>query len=231
MTSTFYDFNENPFSYDAALIKTSQTEWITLTDNTELDEYTTTWKYNRILNSEKITEIMECIRYRKFMDSFLYFFVDNNGKFVCFDGNHRREALILLAKQNIIIKCMCYIYHFDDDQQVAKQFQTINKNTPIPDIYMDILSDDTIVKRDIIEEVFNKYKSKYSQCYSLSNKPRRPNFNENMFYDLCHKIEFNSKKTLIQRLRHINEANKTRDLSYTPTILQKCEKYNLFLFV
>ena len=87
--------------------------------------------------------------------------------------------MILLTREQIYIKVCCYIYKDPNltektiDKAITDKFKMINQNTPIPDIYMDILDniDNNLLKnkKDIIEDVFLEYKKLYPEFYSISS--------------------------------------------------------------
>lgn len=108
--------------------------------------------------------------------------------------------------------------------------------TPIPDIYSDILDnlqDNNLqCKAIIIEELFQEYKTKFKQYYSINSKCRRPNFNDTTFKDLCNKFDFKTKESLDKYLIELNESNKIKKVSeVSENIKLKCKAYNLYLFI
>lgn len=237
MTETFHDC----VAFDNNILYRNNNEYICLVENNNLENFTDIWKFNRILNQHKIKDIIKTLSTKNIMDSIMYFYYDKyTDKYICFDGNHRREALIVLSKRDINIKCLCYVYEELDEDDIIKKFKIINETTPIPDIYIDLLGtkDDTYIslkeKCEIIDNVLHNYKKKYYMFYSVSSKPQRPNFNETMFYDLCNNIEdFTDELSLTQQLENINNLNKKqiKIMKVTENIMNKCVKYNFYIFV
>lgn len=115
----------------------------------------------------------------------------------------------------------------------------LNQSTPIPDIYIDIIhninsvnnvDDNSLkIKKDIIEQVFLRYKTLYPDFYSVNSKCRRPNFNDTMFKDFCNKFDFQTKQELIDLLNKCN-IKKTSSNNKHFKMLEKCTKRNFYLF-
>lgn len=226
---------------NSIILKPDLTENMCVLNSSDLEYNSEQWKYNRNLNIDKVKEIMNMIKDTKkeILDTVLhcYYF---NGKLIVFDGNHRRESLILLSHEQIYIKVCCYIYKDPNltektiDKAITKKFNMINQNTPIPDIYIDILEnidqcDKLKNKKDIIEDIFSEYKMLYPNFYSVNSKCRRPNFNDTIFKDLCNKFDFDSKEQLIEILKECNVKKISSNTKYE-NMLNKCDKYNFYLF-
>jgi hypothetical protein len=227
------------------ILKDSLDEYMCVFDSSILEKYTSQWKYNRNLDTEKIKSIMNVVKNKEVLDTVLHFFWDEvNDKLIAFDGNHRREALIILLKSNISMKVCCYIYKCKEpknlDKEIAAKFKIINNNSPIPDIYNDILDNldkehETMLinKKDIIEKVYENYHSRYKQFYSSSSKCKRPQFNATTFKDLCNNQNFSSFEELVSILDTINKTNKDKDIirKLSETTMNKCKKYNFYMFI
>jgi hypothetical protein len=207
-------------------------------DSNILDKFTEQWKYNRNLNMEKVDEIRKIASSKAILDTVLHF-VYTDEKLICFDGNHRREALILLNKtQGINVKVCCYIYkinHTDIDKEIVNKFKLINQMTPIPDIYTEIIDNlesnqKLLDKKDIIEQVFQEYKIAYKHFYSVNSKCRRPNFTDTTFKDLCHSFEFVTKTQLESFLLKQNKHKQNKSKILPKQMLNKCETYDFYIF-
>lgn len=242
----------NIIENSSIILTDNQTEYMCVINSNQLEDITEQWKYNRNLNFDKVKEIKNAIKDKIILDSVLHFFYTNenaNENLICFDGNHRREALILLNKiDNINIKVCCYIYKNNDlkniNIEIMNKFKIINQMTPIPDIYSDIIDNLNktnqnliIHKKDIIEELFTEYKVKYKKFYSINSKCRRPNFNDTVFKDLCAKFQFNDKKELHNLLLQLNDKNKLEQIRtnvktiISNQILTKCKTNDFYLFI
>lgn len=218
-------------------------EYMCVFDSCILEECSEQWKYNRNLSNDKIQSICNVIKDKYILDTVLHFFYMNEDeKLICFDGNHRREALILLYKKyKLNIKVCCYIYKCKNmnniDKEIVDKFRIINQMTPIPDIYNDIISNlddnqDLLKKKDILEDVFLVYKNKYKMFYSINSKCRRPNFNETTFKDLCNTFKFRCKNELINYLENynINKKKSIKNTILSKTSIAKCDVQNFYIF-
>lgn len=213
---------------------------IYILSNSELEDFTCSWEYNRLLSETKVESILNEIKDDDVLESVLNAFYDKpNNKFVIYDGCHRREALCLLAKQNIEIKVMCCVYFNLSKSDVIKKFEIINSNTPIPKLTMDLLKNESDehqirMKEKIIHNVLKDYIVMYPKFYNKSGNPRRPNFNDTMFIDLCNDIGvFRDEKTLRHKLEELNANNKETSVSLrlTDTFITKCKQSNFYLFI
>lgn len=227
---------------NSIILQDDLSECMTVLDSEKLDLYTDQWEYNRNLNLDKVNQIKEVVKNKMMLDTVLHICYDvRNNKLIVFDGNHRREALILLHKTlKLNIKVCCYIYILDVpdiNKEIFNKFKIVNQMTPIPDMYYDILeqlgNEQELVlmnKKDIIEEVFAQYKTSYKPFYSVKSKCRRPNFNDTTFKDLCNNLEFKNKDELVNHLCSLNKQKSECTAKLSETINNKCETYNFYLF-
>ena len=216
---------------------TEITEYMCILNTSDLLIYAEPWKYNRKINQDKVEEIKIHIKNKPVLDSVLYFYMHDN-KLICLDGNHRLESLSdLYNLHNLNIKVCCFITKHDNpvniDVEIRDKFNLLNQNTPIPDIYLDIVNNldrkDFLIKRkNTIEELFDEYKILYSEYYKTSNKPRKPHFNETIFKDFCNELTFNNNSQLHDELTKINKLHKTKKM--TLNIQVKCDLYEFYLF-
>lgn len=225
-----------------AMIKT---EYICILDSSNLLDYAITWKYNRTINNAKVNEIKDYIYNKSILETMLYFYIDKNN-LICYDGNHRLQALkdLYIKDETINIKVICHIMipqTNNIDIEIRNRFTILNLNTPIPDITIDIMNNLDIltpenvektkrlnIRKNIIESVFKEYKKIYKPFYMTSNKPRKPNFNDTMFYDLCNGFYFETKTELIKLLIKRNQDNKIRQMKESEKI--KCNKHQFYIF-
>jgi hypothetical protein len=222
-----------------------KTEFICTLDSSDLFDHAITWKYNRTINNSKVKQIKERIYNKSVLDTMIYFYIDKNN-LICYDGNHRLQALkeLYIKDETINIKVICHIMipqTNNIDIEIRNRFSILNLNTPIPDITIDIMNNLDILtpenvektrrlnaRKSIIENVFNEYKKIYKPFYMTSNKPRKPNFNDTMFYDLCNGFYFETKNELIKILIKRNNDNKTRQMKEGEKI--KCNLYKFYVF-
>jgi hypothetical protein len=223
-------------------------EFMCLFDSCILEKYTEQWKYNRTLNPDKVEEIKNSITGKMLINTILHLFhcIENGiEKLICYDGNHRRSALISLFNENgINMKVICHIHKNirpeNIENEIAFNFNQINQNSPIPDMYLDIvnnlanpeITELLVAKKDIIETVFEEYKIRYKSCYVKSAKPRRPNFNDTKFKDLCNRYAFKTSLELKQQLEQLNAYNKAKDnTGISENITNKCNISNCYFFI
>lgn len=237
----------NLIDENSLILRDGLSEYMCLFNSYLLENATEQWKYNRNLSNEKIQSIIDNIKDKTILDTVLHFMYvkDDKERLICFDGNHRREALILLNKKyGINIGVCCYIYICSNinnvDREIVDKFKIINQMTPIPDIYNDIIEnldsigDNNLLNRkNIIETIFNKYKKEYKSFYSVNAKCRRPNFNETTFKDLCNNLKFKSEIELEQELCKLNEDKQRyrSKLCSSNNIIAKCETQKFYLFI
>lgn len=236
---------------NATILDTENDEFMCLFDSQVIHDYTEMWEYNRTLNNDKVKEIENGIKTKQVLDTVLYLAYSKvRAKFIVFDGNHRRQALLnLLELAGKNIKVYCYVYELPEsdsislNEKIYEKFKIINKNTPIPEIYYAILEqvsgnkevtelDKNKRKISIISEVFDNYKMLYKHFYSVSNRCYRPNFNDTKFFNLCHTFDFESKAELISNLNALNiyKKNEQHYLKLSNKNSDKCDKYNFYLF-
>lgn len=173
-------------------------EYFCLFCSSELINISICWKYNRTLERDKINEIKRYVTDKSILDSVIYFYLHNDN-LICYDGNHRLQALKDLYNETCLdIKVLCYInipQTNSIDIEIRDHFNLLNTNTPIPDIYLEIINNlndktdttDIILgkynkilelnkRKDIIEQAFCHYKQTYKTFYKISNKPKKTKF-------------------------------------------------------
>jgi hypothetical protein len=126
------------------------------------------------------------------------------------------------------------------DGELIELFKNLNKTIPVPELYIRDTNKD---KKDIIENVVNKWNIKYKSHFSSKDKPNKPNVNRDRFIDLLdsiyekYQISEENKNVLEQKLDQLNnkilyELNdlpKRKRLS--PKILEKCNETGCYLFI
>lgn len=208
------------------------------------------WEYNRRLNEDKVIEIKNNLKKKNLLDTVLsYVYIENDNKFILFDGQHRVEAMKQLYEEDYsIINCICYIYYIRGlnyninkiqiDKIIKDLFSNKNLQTPLANIDIEKLDqiDNNLninLRGDIIHSVFLKFRNDYAKFYKTNNNPRRPNFNEYNFKNLCNEIEFETKEELEEELRQINEERKLSlsKTKITEKMSKKCLDSNFYLFI
>ena len=154
---------------------------------------------------------------------------------VCYDGNHRREFLNLNADDEI--ECIIDVMFNVTTEDVLEAFEVINKAVDVPEIY---LEDSMNIKDDVLELV-KQYETKYKSFVSKAAKCRSPNFNRDVLTDNITKIYryLNGSKKIkeIGELMDILNVEYSKNKicrsheNYKDNTIQKCKKYNLWLFL
>ena len=185
------------------------------------------WKYNRPLDEDRVKEIREWIDESKRVDGVIYLaFID--GELVCYESNHRREALKgLEGLHNILVD----ILWDATDEDVKKEFQRLNKAVSVPELYVTavpIVSEAEL--RPVVEEFCQRFKS-----HRVTTKhPQKPNFNRDMifdqFYKLCGELQVGPRE-LLEKIAKLNTTLSTREKDKLSTkVIAKCMESGLWVF-
>ena len=214
----------------------------------------TRWKFNRPSNFERAQEIAESLIHKQYPLSFMFQCIYNKTEqsLEIIDGLHRYHAIKYIETQLDDIENNQWFYNSvlliegktnNTEGEVIDWFQSINKCSPVSDLYINSHDE----KKDIIEEVVNKYYSnpKYHTHFRGLN-PNIPNTNKEKFTDLLcyiydtHNISLENKKTLYKLLEDINNSIKEKvtnddpkkfNKKITQKSMEKCYKTGLFLFL
>jgi len=187
------------------------------------------WKYNRPPDMERVAEIREHHLNAKRMDGIL-FLAEVDSTIVCYESNHRREALKGLDDMaDVLVDIMFNATH----EQIKKEFLRLNKAVSVPELY--VLEETTDVKAEDLVACVRAFCTTYASLKVTTGRPQRPNFNESLLTDdflnitRTHKI---SVTELARRMNALNERWATeRDRSkLSEKVLAKCDKSNLWLF-
>ena len=185
-----------------------------------------TWKYNRPPTESRISEIREWNCQFKRMDGLLNLaYVPGDG-LVCFEGNHRRLALI-----DLDITVMVDILWDVTDEIVMHEFRRINKSVSVPELY--VAETEAGLKLEILQYV-TAFRKKYGLHETSSDRPQRPNFNADGLIDQITRLQKESgltMKDLSVRLETLNlkYADNPKD-KLSKKIVEKCWTSGLWLF-
>lgn len=217
----------------------------------------TNWKYNRPPDMVRCSDISKYIYLSKSpLDTMLYLNFNNKSKsFDVLDGIHRYTSLKIIKEKNSSLDFITpsdygnnndagwlYESHIilnmrfnSTEGELIELFKTLNKSTPIPDLYIrDVVKE----KRDIIENLTNKWQTKYKAHFSSNNKPNKPNINRDRFIDLLeqiynkYNINENNKNLLEEVLERANwNISINIPLKLSETIVKKCKDSGCWLFI
>lgn len=177
--------------------------------------YTDIWYRNRYPDTERVNDIMKSIEIEGEPDNRVYLaWIKGIGKLMCFDGNHRREALIRLYH---LKRFTCWI-DLDilmnvEDTDVVNAFRRINLGVSVPDVYIDANDkepdmplEQTSVYR--CEEFIKEFKNKWKFVIVDKNKTRAPYCTKNNFIDLIMPyFETNKNDKIMNALNIIHQEN------------------------
>lgn len=218
----------------------------------------TNWTYNRPPDIVRCNDISKYIYLSKSpVDTMLYLNFNNKTKsFDVIDGIHRYTSLKIIKDNNARNSSdsissdygnnndACWLYdsyiilnmRFNSTEgELIELFKTLNKSTPIPDLYIRDIAKE---KRDIIENLTNKWQTKYPGHFSSNNKPNKPNINRDRFIDLLEKIykkyniNENNKNLLEEVLERANwDISVNIPFRLSQTIKKKCKESGCWLFI
>ena len=171
----------------------------------------------RILNEEKVNNIVKYQIENLLYDDFNLIGVINihvlDKTNYLVDGQHRFFALKKLYSMGhnipIFIEIIC-INHYNE---LKHNYNLINKNTPLPDLPVDI-------DKTIPETVALNIKSKYPHIWSSNSRAHRPNIYFDYFLEACavisHKLNINSCDELEKLIEDYNLSLILRDKENLP---------------
>jgi hypothetical protein len=222
------------------------------------------WQYNRPADISRCEDIARYTYISKQTIDNIILYVSFNNKtrtFDILDGNHRYNALRILKEHNSKPLDLITPSEFGNNNdaewlynsyillnirinategELIELFKNLNKTIPVPDLYIRDINKD---KKDIIENIVNKWNVKYKSHFSSKDKPNKPNVNRDRFIDFLDKvyekyqIMEENKYVLEQKLDQLNtkilyELNdlpKKKQLSYK--IYEKCNETGCYLFI
>jgi hypothetical protein len=185
------------------------------------------WKFNRPPDIDRVYEINECMKKTGHIDGIIYIALIDN-ELVCYESNHRREALKGL--ENIKHILVDIIWNATDDI-IKQEFIRLNKAVCVPELYIDKTIEIDLDKLRIAVDDF----CKLYKCHKVtSGKPNRPNFNRDNLTDDLYLILKENKISLEELLLKLTDYNKKLLLKdktkLSEKIIEKCTASGLWLF-
>lgn len=186
------------------------------------------WKFNRPPDIARIESIREELKTLKRIDGIIYLGYVNN-QLVCYEGNHRREAL-LKAPSGMSLILVDIIWDTTDDV-IKEEFLRLNKSVSVPELYKD--PDEK--RREELVAIRDRFVKRYKSYKSTSPQPNRPNLNPDNFLSQLDRIMREaelSAEELEKRLDEVNMKYKMKEKSpkMSETIIKKCTEGGLWLF-
>jgi hypothetical protein len=212
------------------------------------------WKYNRPPDMIRVEEIVQYIERGNSIDWLLYFIYSDNGdKLSClsiYDGLHRMSAISEYIKQferQQGIRCplrdstiVISIRINPTLGEIVDAFEVINKSVPVPFLeHIGIDAQDS-KRRDIIEEVVEKWQKRYKRHFKSTVRTNIPNINRDTFMDIVNKLYdvYNineDKKKLEMVLKCINDymqdINVLPNNTFSEKAIIKCRDTGCYLFL
>ena len=185
------------------------------------------WKYNRPPDQDRVAEIHDFMNESKRMDGMLYIAYVNK-ELVCYESNHRREALVGIEGMNPILVDILWDA---TDESVKAEFLRLNKAVSVPELYV---SEEASVDPTELIKMRDTFCETYKSLKVTTGRPNAPNFNSDMVMNEFLRIMQEKKLSPSEfwtRLMRLNTIMSTRDRKkLTPKIIEKCERSGLWLF-
>ena len=185
------------------------------------------WKHNRPPDKERVEEIRNYMKESKRVDGMIYLACVDK-EMVCYESNHRREALEGLDDvQSILVD----ILWDATDEMVKAEFLRLNKAVSVPELYV---GDDTAIDVGELIKMRDTFCEMFKALKVSTGRPNAPNFNSDMVMNEFHRVMKENKigpTELWTRLMRLNSAMGSRDRKkLSAKIIDKCEKSGLWLF-
>ena len=227
------------------LTKISDNEGLYLTSSKNLIKYTKRWKFNRPPDEKRVKDIVKIINDTNHVEGIIYIaevFAKNKSiNYVCYDGNHRREALEDINKNiNVLVnlKRKC------SREELKKKFIILNSGNPVPELYIDNNKSDIGALKLNIEELVKKICSEFTKYQSTSRNPIKPNFNRDNLTDILYKYFTNNKiyninlENIFKQILELNKnyskgekINLSDTKKYSKHMIERAEKNGCYLFL
>jgi hypothetical protein len=218
--------------------------YIYLADSITITKQSKIWSKNRPCDNLRVDEIKTYITKNVMVDGVIYFANLKDEGFVCYDGNHRREAL---KKINKNYKIIINVLEEPSPTYLRNKFISLNKCVPVTDLFLE----EEPIKKNIINEIMeatNYFLGQWTTHRKTSPKPRRPNFNRDTLQEkiveimaFCGiNIKENSEhndildsNAIIELVTEYNNELKDHlnDVKCSETQRAKCLASNCFLFL
>ena len=184
------------------------------------------WEFNRDPDMDRVAEIHDHILRAKRADGIIHL-ADIKNKIVCYESNHRREALKGIDDcADILIDLMWNT----NDEELKEEFRRLNKAVSVAELYIaekPVDFNELIVARDA-------FCKKYAMLKSTSPNSHRPAFEQNSLLDDFARITKENKISvpeLMKRLESLNDEMSRRDRKKLKEgVIEKCIKSGCWLF-
>lgn len=156
-------------------------------------------------------------------------YVEGEG-LVCFDGNHRREALSRMEWGDEFSVFLDVLLNATP-RDIFCCFDALNKSVQVPLVFVD---DNNV--REVVLGAVREFELLYKPFVSTSSRCHAPNFNRDAFvdalYDMYRSLEGKySLPEIIAALHHLNREYGNGKFGPTRhNIKDKCDKHSFWLF-
>ncbi len=197
--------------------------------NTFNDLPITPWKHNRPSDPERVAEIREFMKESKRVDGLIYLACVNQH-LVCYESNHRREALREGMPADMAQILVDVMWDATDDT-VKSEFFRLNKAVSVPDLYVDNTGEDSVTS---VLAAVTTFCSRYPKLQSPSGRPQRPNYNrDNLtqeFVRVMKELRIPPEELLVRLERLNEEMSRAPHHRLSDIVVAKCRSSGLWLF-
>ena len=186
------------------------------------------WKHNRRADLGRVSEIHNWMKQFNRMDGVINLACVGGYGLVCFDGNHRREALKGLDDDFIVF---IDIVWDATDEIVTQEFRRVNQSISVPDLYIE--ENDAIVIANV-QNAVSEFIKRFPTHQTNSGRPQRPHYNRdnltNQLFNLQKERNI-SIADLMTRIYALNDTLALADKSkLNEKVIKKCSTSGLWLF-
>ena len=203
------------------------------------------WSRNRDPDMERVKEVYDYyMNHSGYVPNMIHLAELPDEGLVCYDGNHRREVFNMGIAQGSEIICIVDIMFDTTQRDVYKAFTNLNKSVQVPAIYIDEGENNETIESTIKLEIIalvKHYETQYKSFLSTSPRYHAPNFNRDALVDNIYAIykSFNKTVTISEIGKLLTKLNTEYSQgrlcrphsSYRTTLLEKCRKHNMWLFI
>lgn len=194
------------------------------------------WSRNRDPDMLRVQDLLVHVSNGGYFPPHLHLAELDGEGLVCYDGNHRREALnSIVNPPKVIIDVMTRA----SQEDVYRAFESINKSVQVPALYLDDNISHNI--KDNLLCIVRKYESKYKQHVSSSARCHAPQFNRDRFVENLYNIwsalegrmSLEQLEMSLEYLNHLYSQGRVckQHSKYRDNIIQKCKESGLWLFI
>jgi hypothetical protein len=189
----------------------------------------TPWKFNRPPDAERVAEIRAFMKESKRVDGLIYLACINH-QLVCYESNHRREALKEDMPDDMAQILVDVLWDATDDS-VKQEFFRLNKAVSVPDLFVDTTAEESVTS---VLAAVDTFCTRYPKARSASGRPHRPSYNRDVFTQefvrVLKELHIPAEE-LLSRLERLNTEMAGRPRGrLTVNVASKCVASGLWLF-